>query len=412
MLILRIAFRNLGRNRRRTIITVLSVAFGVWLAVTFTGAGDYVYTNMLNAGARMGFGHTTIQPFGYQAAPSLDRRLDNVASLRNRALEAEGVQDAVARITGQAMWATASKSVAGAFFAVDPRHEHPGLNIFLRALVQGEPLKPGDRRGVLIGKVMAEKLDLRLGKRLVMTLVDVDGEIVSDVVKVRGVFETGVDDVDGSIAVLPIDTVRKVLGYEADEATLIAIFLSDHRKAAELQDRWRDDWAGSRAEILTWRETQAELASIVTLDRGMNYLFQVLVGVLIGAGVLNTVLMSVLERRREFGVMMAVGVTPGQLFRMVTAESLFLGVLGLSVGAVICVPWFVYMNRIGIDFSSAYGGDVEAAGIVIDPLLKLIIFPENVAIIAFGVMAITIAAGLYPAWQAGRAPPVESIKAI
>lgn len=412
MLMWRLAIRNLGRNRRRTSITMMSVAFGVWLAVTFTGAGDYVYTNMLNTGARMGFGHVTVQPKGYQLAPGLDRRIDGVSQIRSRVVAAPEVEDAVVRITGQAMLATAARSIGGGFFAVDPQHETARHNIFLRAMIEGEVLQPGDKRGVLIGQVMAEKLDLRIGKRLVYTAVDVSGEIVSEVAKVRGIFQTGVSEVDSSVVVLPLDAVRSVLGYSPTEATMVAVFLSDHRRAGDLRARWRESLTDETSEVMTWRETQAELASIVALDRGMNYLFQILVGILIGAGVLNTILMSVLERRREFGVMMAIGVTPGQLFWIVVAESLLIGVSGLAVGCLICIPWFWYMSEVGIDFTSLSGGDMEAAGIIVDPVLKLALYPENGVVIALGVVAITVISGLYPAWQAGRTPPVESIKAI
>ena len=113
-------------------------------------------------------------------------------------------------------------------------------------------------------------------------------------------------------------------------------------------------------EVLTWNETQPETAGFITIDRGMNYLIQILLGLLIAAGILNTMLMNVLERTREFGIMMAVGMAPARLVRLILTESIWIGLVGLIFGVMITIPCYVYMSNIGIDFSGFYeeGSDV------------------------------------------------------
>ena len=176
-----LAWRNLWRRKRRTLITGISIGFGVMLAVTFTGTGDYGYTNMINTSVIMGLGHVTIEPHGYNQTPSLDKRLRETGQIRERVLAMPGVKDAIVRITGQAMFASASKTIGGMFMGIDPTQESPEQNLLIRSVVQGEVFSGKDSRGVVVGSKIAEKLNLRIGKKLVYTTTDVYGEIVSEI---------------------------------------------------------------------------------------------------------------------------------------------------------------------------------------------------------------------------------------
>jgi ABC-type lipoprotein release transport system permease subunit len=258
---------------------------------------------------------------------------------------------------------------------------------------------------------MAEKLNLRLGKKLIFTLTDKDGELVSELGRVSGIFRTGDDSVDGGVVLLPLALVRKGLNYEPEAASLVAIFLSDHRAAKTVQGKLAGLWA-ARPEIgvLRWQESQPDLAGLIKVDRLFNYLLQFLVGLVIAAGIMNTLLMSVMERRREFGIMMALGMMPGQVVRLVLLESCWLGILGLILGMIITTPWFLYMARIGIDFSSQIGDDYSAGGVLVDPVLKFRLYRESALWIATAVFSLTMVAGIFPAFKAGRTTPVENLK--
>jgi ABC-type lipoprotein release transport system permease subunit len=408
----KIAWRNLWRRKRRTLITGISIGFGVMLAVTFTGTGDYGYTNMINSSATMGLGHVTIGPQGYNQTPSLDKRLRNTGQLRDRVLAMSGVDDAIVRIMGQAMFASASKTIGGMFMGIDPAQESPQQNLLIRSLLQGKVFSGTDGRGVVVGSKMAKKLNLRIGKKLVYTTTDVNGEIVSEIARVTGIFKTGVNEVDGGMVLLPISSVRATLNYDAQDATLVAVIINDQRDADAMRDRISLAQSDPRIEVLSWQQTQAELAGLITLDRGGNYISQFLIGLLIAAGILNTLLMSVLERTREFGVMMAVGMSPKTLFRLVVVESLWLAIIGIVIGIIITAPWYAYLHYVGLDFSGALGEDYSAAGILVDPLIRIRLYKESIIAILTGVFSLTLLAGLYPAWRAGRIPPVESLKAM
>ncbi len=405
-----LAWRNLWRRKRRTFITAFSIGFGVMLAVTFTGAGDYGDNNMINAGARMGWGHVTIAPRGYTQTPSLDKRLSHASEIRLAVLNLPEVSGAIVRIMGQAMFVSARKTVGGMFLAIDPSQESSEQNLFLSAIIEGEVFPNTNGRGVVIGYKMAEKLGLKLRKKLVYTTTDVHGEIVSEIARVSGIFKTGVDEVDGAMVLFPIDTIRQTLNYQSDEATIVAITIDDQRDALQQRDAIAKQIQNKSREVLSWQKTQPDLAGIIAIDRAGNVISQALVGLLIAAGIFNTLLMGVIERTKEFGVMLAIGMSPLTLFKLVLGESLFLAIVGLIVGVIITTPWYIYLHHVGIDFTGAIGDDYNAGGVLIDPIFKIKLYKESLSGILIALFSLTLFSGLYPAWRAAGVPPVESLK--
>lgn len=292
---------------------------------------------------------------------------------------------------------------------MDPSQESEANNLFIRSMIEGQLFEQADSPGIIIGTKLAEKLRLRIGKKVVYTTTDANGEMVSAIERVSGIFKTGVSEVDSSMVLLPLSRAQKTLAYRDDEATLVAVILADQRRAQPTRDTLAAQPIFSDAEILTWHESQPDLAGMIAMDKSGNYVSQMLIGLLVAAGILNTMLMSVLERKREFGVMMAVGLTPSSLFRLVMIESFWLAVVGLILGVIVTTPWFVYMNVVGIDLSAAYG-DMDFGGVLIDPVMKIRLFKESVMAILGGLFILALSAGAYPAWRAGRVPPVESLK--
>lgn len=411
-MIVTLAWRNIWRHRRRTLITLASVAGGLWLAVTSVGLADHTYKQMINSSATLGFGHVTVQPAGYGVSPSLEKRVAGAEALVQQVTAIPGVERAAARISGQGMFQSAAKSTGGVFIAIDPAREDGSINLFIKSLTRGEVFTEPDGRGALVGKLTAEKLGIDLGKKLVLTAIDKDGEVVSELFRVSGIFETGVAEVDGGTLVVPIERARELLRYAPGEATMVSVYVADHRLSAPVRDHLRaqlGDAVGGGAEVLSWRETQPELANMSEIDRAMDTLFLSLLGLLIAAGVLNTSLMSVLERKREFGMMMAVGLKPASLAGMVVVESLFVGLVGLAAGALLCVPWVYFLINVGLDVSGMIG-DYNAANVAVDPILRAEIYPLHMLAIAAVMLAMSVAAGLYPAISAARVPPIETLR--
>jgi ABC-type lipoprotein release transport system permease subunit len=408
----KMAWRNLWRNRRRTIITLSSIAFGLLLAVLATGLGDKSWTDLIDLAARMSGGHVTLQHPGYLEAPNLKKTVRHTAALEQKALATRWVERVTTRISGFTMLSTARNSLGAYMIGIDPEKESTETLAALEAIKKGKLFDTADGEGIIIGKGLARNLDAGLGNKVVYTLTDKHGEMVTGLARVSGIVETGADAFDSAFCVLPIDTLRQVLGYEEDEATEVAVFISDQRRTAEVT-RALEAEIGSGVAAVPWFENQPELAGFITMKVvGMTF-FEVVIMILIAAGIFNTLFVSVMERMREFGIMMAIGFSPGRLFRLVMWESFWLALVGLFAGALLTAWPYHHLSTVGLDMTEMVGkGGSEVAGVVIDPVMRVGIFFENGVIIACATVAAVLLSGLYPAWKAGRVAPTEAIKLV
>ena len=409
---LRIAWRNLWRNGRRTALTLVSIAFGLMLAVLLTAMQDRNWADMIDLAARLGGGHVTVQHEGFLDAPALDKTVLGTDSILARALREPGVERGVVRIVGQTLLSTASSSRGAAFVAIDPAQEDSTTLAVMNAFVEGGLFASADDPGIVLGERLAENLGVTLGKKVVFNMSDRNGDIVAGLARVSGIVRTGAPSVDGALCVLPLNTLREILGYAPDEATLVALFIGDQRRSDAVAAEIGATLEGT-AVAVPWHENQPELAGFIAMKVGGANFMKILIAVLIAAGIFNTLFVSVTERMREFGIMLAIGYTPGDIHALVMLESLWLGLVGLVAGVLLTAGPYLWLNAHGIDMTSMIGeGNVELAGIAVSPVFKVEIFPGNAVFIAVAALVATLAAGIYPAWKAGRIAPVETIRLV
>jgi len=406
------AWRNLWRNWRRTTLTLVSIGFGGFLAVIMTGFQDRSFADFIDTAARLGGGHVTLQHPAYLDRPALKRSIPDSGRLRQVALADKGVEQAVTRISGQFMLSTAYDNFPAFFIAFDPTAEDNTTMALAEGLVAGEWLQASDDKGIIVGKRLASNLDVALGKKIVFTLTNKYGEITTGMARLSGIVETGAPSLDGGLCLLAIDTMRELVGFDPDEATHVAVFLSDSRRSNEVALRLGSR-LGPGTAALTWDETQPQLASFIAMKVGGGRVMELIILFLVAAGIFNTLFVSVMERLSEFGIMIAIGFSPGQLFGLVMLESLWLALVGLVCGGLFVIGPYFYLKEVGIDTSAMIGeGATEVAGIGFDPVLMVGIYSENLLIIALAVVCATMAAGLYPAWRAGSVVPVDTIKVV
>lgn len=406
-----LAWRNIWRNRRRTLITLFSIAFGVFLAVLFTGIGDSTYGQMIDHSARLGGGHVVVQHPEYAETPSLKRSLQDTDALRAQAEADPDVTRVVPRVSGAAMLSTSTGSVGAMLLGIDPKAEDRDTLGIIDALSEGEFFASADDKGIILGSTLAENLGVKLGKKVVFTVTDKHGEISSGLARVKGIVNTGSPTIDGGICLLPIDSLRTILAYDADELTQLAVFVDGHRNSAAVAGRLREGRPDNTA-ILTWDEAQPDLAGFISMKTSSTMILELIITVLIAAGIFNTLFVSVMERLREFGIMAAIGFSSGQLFALVLWESLWLALCGLVAGVLVTAYPYYYLNTTGLDYSQMVGSGAEVAGVSMEPILYVELYGPNAIFIALAIFIATMSAGLYPAWRAGRIAPVETIRIV
>jgi len=405
------AWRNLWRNTRRTIITLASVAFAVFLAVLMTGVQDWSWEEVINTAARLGSGHVTVQHAEYQEQPALSRTINASADVLSRVRALSHVTGATPRIGGQVMLSTARDSAGAGFIAYDPAQESTQTLSILGALQEGALFRGADDAGIILGWRLARNLGAELGSKIVYTLTDRHGEIVNGLARVSGIVRTGSPSADLGLCFLPIGTVRTTLGYGPDEVTQLAVFTDDQRRSEAVAAAIGSSVPGAVA--LSWKETQPDLVSMIAMKRGGTTFFEILILVLCAAGIFNTLFVSVMERLREFGVLVAIGMSPALLFLMIMLESLWLSLIGLAAAALVTALPYHHLATTGVDLSARLGTQqADVAGIGMSMVLKVGIYPENALVIAAAAVVATLAAGLYPAWRAGRVEPVDAIKLV
>ncbi len=406
----RMAWRNLGRNRRRTALTLASIAFGVFLAIFSMAAQDRNWQDMIDLSARMGGGHVTVQHPEYLDTPSLSRTVAGTDAVVAAALGDAEVDRAVERIGGQLMVSTARESYGAAFVAFDPEAEDAATLSYLEAISEGRIFAADDATGMVLGAQLAQNLGAEVGDRVVYTATDRSGDIVAGLGRVRGILRTGAPSVDVGMVLLPIEAVRGVLGFAPNEATQVALFIADHRRsealAARLQER-----LGDEAAAVPWFEGRPDLYAFIAMKVGGGVIMVGIIALMVAAGIFNTVFVSVMERLREFGIMMAVGFSPAALFRLVVYESVWLGVIGLALAGALTLGPYIYLSQVGIDMGAMLGDSpTEISGVAMATQLRFGIYPENAVRIVALAFAAVVLAGVYPAWRAGRVEPVESIR--
>jgi len=409
----KMAWRNLWRNRRRTAITLSAIVFGVFLAILFTAMQDRSFADMIDLSARLGGGHVVIQHEEFIDTPTLTRTVENTDELKAAALANPLVYKAVDRISGQAMLNSSSNNAGVFFVAYDPAVEDDTTMSFLGGVVDGALHETAKDKGVVLGQKLAHNLGVELGEKVVFTMMDRDGEIVSGLSRVTGIVSTGAPSTDGSLCLLPIDRVRDSVGYAPDEATQVAVFINDQRRSVQVADELTPSLPEG-ADALTWDEIAPELRGFIAMKVGGARFMELIIMLLVAASIFNTLFVSVMERMREFGIMMAIGYSRSQIFALVMWESFWLALVGLIGASAFTYGPYSYLAANGIDISAqlADGGQIDIAGVGMSPILNVGIFPENVLIIAIFAVVATMASGLYPAWRAGRVEPADTIRLV
>ena len=414
-----LAMRNLRRQLRRSLLTASAMVVGGALLIFSLAIGDGGHEQWIESGVRLGSGHVTVEHPEYRVSRRIDHRLpDGARRAAEAALRSPDLAPHVVATSSRLSVSALASSAAGArpaqVVAVNPAAE-AAFGTVDEQLVEGRYLERGDELAAYVGAELVDSLELQLGSRFVVQAQDTEREIAGQLLRVVGIFRSGLSEVDQSLIHITLATAGDWLG-SGDDVTNVGVLLdrssATARVAGRLERALTAQAAHDDVRVMGWRQSDPVLAAAIAIDDFGNYLVQGFLFTIIAFTIVNTVLMSVMLRQREFGMLRALGLTPGQTGAIVLVEGLTLsvasGLLGVALGLLF--TWGVYGD--GFDMSAMMENmdQMTFGGAVIEPIIMPLFDADRLAQVVTFILCIGCAASFYPALRAARIDVTEAIK--
>ncbi|OHB25287.1 MAG: ABC transporter permease, partial [Desulfuromonadaceae bacterium GWC2_58_13] len=365
---LKLAWKNLWRNRRRTLITLTAMGFSLFLLQTFHNLSFGVYAQMIDSGVRAGSGHIAIYRGDY--VKSRDEKLSfTEAGLANRVSALRGVRQALPRIYLPGLAQSSRESRGIMLMGVDPAAEST-VNPFWKKLPAEQNIRSLSGRDALVGARLLKELKIGEGSKFVVTVQNRNGELSNELLRVRGVLRTGLKEVDGGMIIVGRERAAAMAGIAGEIHELAIVLDRAEDETRLLPEVWKLTADRPDLRPTPWEAAMPNLSDAIRLDYTSQKFIFVIILLIVTIGVVNTLLMSVMERIREFGVILALGASPGRLRRMVLAEALILGAVSMVLGTLLGCGSTWYLVSRGIDLRNLVPETLEFGGVVFDPVMR------------------------------------------
>jgi len=369
------------------------------------------YETMINTSVKISTGHLQVQAKEYQEKKNIRYAISNpdkITAILNNIPELAAY---TLRAQAFSLISSEDRTYGAVVTGIDPQRE-ANVSRLKKLIREGDFLTERDANQALVGRLLAKNLRVTIGDELTLLGQGRDGSIAATVVQVKGIFGSGIDEFDRSTLQMPLSTFQEVfsMDHAVHEVVVIAKSLSDVPEIkTEIQAALFNIDNGRSLKTLDWQELMPGLRQAIEMDLVSGLIFYGLLIIVVAFSILNTFLMAIFERKKEFGVMMAVGTSPRRLTRVLLIESMAMTAIGIVVGIILGIGITYYFQLHGIDFGT--GQELLSQfGITgrIYPKLSLL----SVSIGPFMVLFFTFMAALYPALKVRRLRPVEAMTAI
>ena len=405
MMLLNLAWRNVWRNKRRSIIILISVAVGVVATVLMDTLSRGMVYQMLENQVGSHVSHIEIHRTGFNDNPVIQSTVPDAAAVEKALQNTPGIAHWSKRVLTYGLVSSATSSSGVQIVGIDPESEQKVTTID-RSLVEGRYLSGGPNEAV-IGKSLAEKLNVGLGDRLVAMASAVDGHVGSDLFRVVGLFETVSSEFDKSNIYVSRANAQQMLGL-GDRVSEFAMVLTDLNDLDQIKESLQKQ-LGTEYEVLTYPEILPTLVLMIEVTEQSMIIFYALIGIALIFGIINTMLMAIFERIHELGVLKAIGLLDRKLVAMVLWEAFFLGTIGTAVGFTLSYLIYLPLSQTGIDLT-IFSDSLRSFGVgtTIYPVLTWGVIADALLVIPI----IAVLGALYPALRAARLGPVEAIRYV
>ena len=403
------AWRNVWRNPRRTILTIFAIAFACLLLVFMLSLQTGTYEVMIDAVVKSRTGHLQILVDGYNDDHKIRKVVSDPFAVGKLLDSTDHVTGYSFRAIGFGLLSSENRTYGGLITGIDPAGEVTTIADTMRA---GSFLTPADSNTAIVGTLLAKNLKINVGDELVMLGSAMDGSIAASVLTVKGIFSSGMDDYDRSAIQIPLAYFQEIfaMGTAVHEVVVMCDSLwavGDVQRA--VIKNLPSNGGKNNLVSLSWDELTPGLIQSIEMDLGGGLIFYGILLVMVAFSIMNTFLMAVFERTQEFGTVMAIGANPGRLTKMLLYESGFLTLCGIMLGISIGCLLTLWAQNTGIPMGDAEGM-LRQYGIpsLIRPKLSLITAVSGPIV----VFIITMLTALYPAVKVHRLKPVEAMRAV
>jgi putative ABC transport system permease protein len=401
MSIFRFAWRNVWRNKRRTVATVSAMSLALLVMILYSGIINGYLVGMERDLVELEMGDMQIHAKDYRQNPSIYTRIPHpktlILDLEKRNFRAS------ARLLAAGLAAKDDSSGGVTLRGIDPRQDAL-VSLVYREVEHGKWLDEHDPKGVVLGRRLAKTLNAEPGDEIVILTQGADGSMANDLYTVRGTLK-GVGDVTDRTGVFMTTAAFRDLMVIPDGAHQIIV-----RKPAEQALETSAVSLGEATTDLdakTWRELVPAIASMFDSAQSMIYIMSLIIYIAVGIVILNAMLMAVFERIREFGVLKAIGMGPGHVLRLILVESTIQTGMALVIGLILSIPSNWYLVNEGIDL----GGftDISVAGMTMDSTMRAIVDTNTYVVPIMTLIVVVFISVLYPAVKAAVISPIEAI---
>ncbi len=407
----KMAWRNIWRNPRRSILTMTAIAFACLLLVFMLSFQFGSYDTMINSAVKIHTGHLQVQAKGYQDKRTMRLVVPDPGAIGSILEKTPGIDAYTYRANAFSLVSSEERTYGIVVIGIDPARE-ANVSTLKKVIRQGSYLSEGDTNQALLGELLAKNLQVGLGDELVVIGQGRDGSVAATVVEVKGTYNSGQDEFDRSSIHIPLKHFQDVYAMRGGVHEVVALGKSlgaipAIRKTVE--DTIENDDPKNLLVVLDWIDLMPGLIEGIKLDLISGLILYCILILVVAFSILNTFLMAVFERTKEFGVMMAIGTTPGRLTKLLLLESITMTVIGIVVGIIAgcLITWYFQVHGIAISGMSEV---LRQFGIPerMYPQLSFLSVTIGPTLVLF----ITSLTALYPALRVRRLRPVEALASV
>lgn len=403
----RLAWRNIWRHPRRSGLNIAAIAFAAALLVFMITLQLGSYDMMIDNNLKVLTGHFQVQRLGYLDKPKIRSTITSAQKIAEELRKINGIVEIAVRAKGFALIASEQRTYGIQVIGVETAYEDK-LSTIPGRIQKGQFLTSDNAQEIIIGEALAHNLKVKVGDELTLLGSGRDGSIAAAVLPIVGIFNSGMSEIDRGFIEIPLITFQEIFTM-GNSAHILAGMVENLEHLETILPEVRSKITQEDLVVLDWNTLQPGLYQMIQADMVNGWFMYICLILIVTFSILNTFLMAVLERTREFGVMLALGTKPMFIGKLVILESLLLTLLGLSIGLAIGIAITLYFYIYGFTYPGMeeIGAEFGLTGAV-TPQLSFLAFTLGPAVI----LLFTMIASLYPAFQIRLLKPVDAMKSV